>query len=158
MPRALTNRRDKRPSLYQWGYGRRPHSEWGSGELLSPYAEGDVVDIPAASPAIKRLRGGGPGRYRVVAVFSIGYGDEWYLRAMPIVDGETVAPCSDRTGDRPLSRGALYPLSYGGREASGGPGSNSNPPRHFPLLREELQRGSSVHGRAGWCGTSGTFR
>lgn len=106
--RKLTNQRDKRRGMYQWGYGERPTSNWGDGDLLSPYAEGDVVDVAEDSPAFYDRRiphawskhpeeCSRPGRYRVVCVFSIGEGDEWYLRVCPIVDGETIR---DNVSDR----------------------------------------------------------
>lgn len=73
---------------------RRPLSNWGSGDVLAPWAEGDVVDIPADSPAFTDGRIphawsehpelSPPGRYKVVTAFSIGEGDEWYFRVCPM--------------------------------------------------------------------------
>lgn len=107
MSRALTNRRDKVRRNYQWGYGVRPLSNWGSGGIRAPWAEGDVVNIPASSPAFLDGRiphswsrnpdECKPGLYRVVSAFSIGEGSEWYFRVCPIIDGETMW---DNSSDR----------------------------------------------------------
>jgi hypothetical protein len=88
--------------------GYRATSDWGSGTLLSPYAVGDVVDIPADCPAFTDGRishswsdcpevNEKPGRYVVTTVFSIGEGDEWYFRVSPMrADGYTWDESSDR--------------------------------------------------------------
>lgn len=104
--RVLTTRRDRARRMYQSGYGTRPYSNCGVGDIRAPYAEGDVVNIPAGAPAFThgRIPHGWspnpgqckPGLYRVVSVFSIGEGDDWYLRVCPIIDGETVDNVSDR--------------------------------------------------------------
>lgn len=61
-------------------YKSRPLCNWGDGDLPAPHAVGDVVDIPAGAKALERMDGMGPGRYRVVCVFSIDDGDAWYVR------------------------------------------------------------------------------
>lgn len=67
----------------------RPRSEWGSGDLPAPYAEGDVIDVPEGARCLQpdddgeaRVRTG-PGRYVVTFATSIGGGDEWYFRIDP---------------------------------------------------------------------------
>lgn len=92
---------------YQNHYGYRARSNWGQGDLLAPYAEGDIVYIPENALAFKDGRIphsysehpelSQPGRYRVVTAFSIGEGDEWYFRVCPIVDRKTLwGESSDR--------------------------------------------------------------
>lgn len=73
---------------------KRDRSRWGDGDLLAPWAEGDVVNIPADSPAFadgriphswsKHPELSPPGRYKVVGVYSIGEGDEWQIRVCPM--------------------------------------------------------------------------
>src|SRR5438067_1765841 len=104
---AKTPRAYKIPKTQQH-IGFRPTSAWGDGELLAPWAVGDIVDIPApeceadrrgiphswsAYPEICKL----PGRYVVTTAFSIGEGDEWYFRVSPMRDdGYTYDESSDR--------------------------------------------------------------
>lgn len=83
---------------YQNHYGYRARSHWGTGDLLAPWAEGDIVNIPADSKAFtdgriphawsKHPELSQPGLYRIVTCFSIGEGDEWYFRVCPIVDNK----------------------------------------------------------------------
>jgi hypothetical protein len=99
---------------YNTNFGHRPKSAWGDGDILSPYAEGDIVFIPATSPA---FTGGRiphsfsrdkeanpiPGVYRVIAAFSIGEDSSWYFRVcplIPIAKGEKWATLWTEVSDR----------------------------------------------------------
>lgn len=85
---------------YQWGYGTRGRSNWGTGDILSRYAEGDVVTIPGGAPAFldgriphawsEHPELSQPGHYRVVSVFSIGEEPSFYYRVCPIVGHKTL--------------------------------------------------------------------
>lgn len=58
----------------------RPTNAWGAGDLPAPYAEGDIIDVPAGAKALERMHGMPPGRYKVVYATSIDEGDAWYFR------------------------------------------------------------------------------
>lgn len=74
--------------------GHRPRCAWGSGDLPSPYAEGDIIDVPADAKALERMESlDGPGRYKVIAAHSIDDGDAWYFR---IAKYMRKGPCSGR--------------------------------------------------------------
>lgn len=86
---------------YQHGYGYHATSNWGEGDQVSEWGEGDVVYIPAHCPAFDAGRiphawsdhpelSQRGGKYRVVQVFSIGEGPEWYYRVAPIVGRTTM--------------------------------------------------------------------
>lgn len=78
---------------WQCEYGHRPVSNWGSGEIMSPYAEGDLVYIGEDAIAFTAGRIPHswshspelcvPGVYVVVTAFSISEGDDWYFRVIP---------------------------------------------------------------------------
>lgn len=70
---------------YQGDYGFRATSNWGEGDTLSEYALGDIVWIPADSPAVKKKRVDRPGLHRVHSVFSIDEGPWFYYRVSPMV-------------------------------------------------------------------------
>lgn len=83
---------------------QRPTNNWGGGDLPAPWAQGDVVDVPAGAAALERMDGLLPGRYKIVYATSIGEGDAWYFRLAKFI---TKGPCSgrlhvmfDRTPDR----------------------------------------------------------
>lgn len=87
--------------------GYRARSHWGDGDLLSPWAIGDVVDIPHDAPAFDRSLPHGwsdrpdlykrPGRYVFTTAFSISEVDDWYFRVSPQrEDGYTYDESSDR--------------------------------------------------------------
>jgi hypothetical protein len=58
----------------------RARNNWGGGDLPAPFAEGDIVDVPAGARALERLYDGGPGYYVVTYGPSIDEGDGWYFR------------------------------------------------------------------------------
>jgi len=83
--------KQRRKMCRQAGYGHREVSNWGSGDLPAPFAEGDLLWLPDGLPA-PRMRGmGAPGWYVVAAGFSIDEGDAWYFRVTNDRDN-----CSDR--------------------------------------------------------------
>jgi hypothetical protein len=92
---------------YQHYYGYRQKSNFGAGDILAPWAEGEIVDIPEGALAFQdkriphswseRPELSKPGRYRVVTSFSIGEGNDWYFRVVPVVGGKTIwGESSDR--------------------------------------------------------------
>lgn len=68
--------RERRRASYHLGYGKREFNNWNAGDLPSPYAEGDILELTEPAERIDD----GPGFYIVAGVFSIGEGDEWYFR------------------------------------------------------------------------------
>lgn len=83
----------RRRGLQHERFGARPVNEWGSGDLPAPYAEGDLLLIPADCPGITDGRiSTGPGLYVIYCVFSVDDGDAWYMRA--------TRPENDRGSDR----------------------------------------------------------
>lgn len=92
----------------QGGFGYRATSNWGSGNILSPWAVGDIVNIPTGAKAFQgRIphtwsdypERSQPGRYLVVTVFSIGEEDEWYVRVIPFVEN-SMRVWRDEVSDR----------------------------------------------------------
>lgn len=85
---------------YNFGYGHCPRSNWGEGEQLAVYAEGDVVRIDASCPAFAdgRLDDWRPGLFRVVTVLCCGEEEgAFYYRVVPLGDNRTLWDrCSDR--------------------------------------------------------------
>lgn len=83
---------------YGHHYGYHAHSNWGTGGDVSDYGEGDVVWVPGTAtegriphswsrnPHLNAV----PGRFRVIAVYSIDEGPSWYYRVAPIVDRKTM--------------------------------------------------------------------
>jgi hypothetical protein len=88
--------RERRRWSTQSGYGHRERNDWNSGDLPSPFAEGDLLWLPeGAVVGDGRLRGlEGHGWYVVICGFSIDEGDAWYFRVVKGDDPD--AGCSDR--------------------------------------------------------------
>lgn len=70
----------ERRRMSQHEFGHRPTNDWGSGDLPSPWAAGDVVEVADGSVALQRMDGRPAGLYVVGTVFSIDEGDAWYVR------------------------------------------------------------------------------
>ena len=91
--KAFTQRQRRTLSTQNgYGYGHRPRTEWGAGDLPGPYAEGDVLWLPEEGAHVERMRGVSSGYVVACCAFSIGEGDEWYMR---VSDGRCV-DASDR--------------------------------------------------------------
>jgi hypothetical protein len=74
--------RERKRLCRQNGYGYRPRSGWGSGDLPAPWAEGDLVKriSDAADDRLGNINTMTYDEFVVAAVFSIDDGDEWYCR------------------------------------------------------------------------------
>ena len=74
-----TYTKKQRRNAANWRLGNRARNDWGDGNLPAPWAEGDIVHVPAGA-VNERMEGFDPGDYIVAYCPSIEEGDAWYVR------------------------------------------------------------------------------